>query len=189
MTSQVTIVNQALLMLGENTIQSLDENTTEAQTAAAFYADTRSYVLTDLKPSFARTRLDLADPLQPPGVGGYAYRYALPVNALVVLSAGSDTREFTEWLVEGRELLSVQPLEWLVYVYTAAGLEAFMDAMFVKALVAYLASELAYPIMASKERANELLDMYGLRASEARNLYGQQASVQITKNDELSVSR
>ena len=58
MTSAVNIANQALLMLGENAIQSLDEQTTEAQLANAFYADTRNYVLADLKPPFARLRVD-----------------------------------------------------------------------------------------------------------------------------------
>jgi len=189
MTNIIKIANQALLLLGENTIQSLTEDTTEAHAVDAFYADTRDYVLTDLKPPFARARVALGEPLQPAAVGDTPYRYTIPVEAMVVVTAGSDDREFTEWTLEGRELLARQPLTWLTYVYSRTDVEAFMDAMFVKAIVAFLASELAYPVMASKERSTELAQLYNLRASEARNLYGQQSSVRLTKNDELSVRR
>jgi len=189
MTSAVNIANQALLMLGENAIQSLDEQTTEAQLANAFYADTRNYVLADLKPPFARLRVALSDALQPPAIGTTPNRYALPVDCLVAVSAGTLDRSYTNWVVEGREILAQQPLQWITYVSSEGDLESVMDPMFVKALVAYLAHDLSFGVTGDRTEKTDYLQIYALRAGEARNLYGQQGSTQVTSSDELQVGR
>lgn len=189
MTDRTAIANQALLMLGENTISSFSEESTEARAAAAFYEDARDFALRDIKPAFARRRVAVNGTVLPVAAGTLPYQYMLPEDCCVALTVGSHWSRDIQWTVEGRTILTDKPIEWLVYVSRDDDVEATMDGAFVKALVAYLAQELAYALIGDKNRANELMDIYSMRSSEARVLDGLQGATQLVYNDELALVR
>ena len=88
MTSDIDICNRALSRLGTRaTIAALSENSTEARTAAIWYATTRDALLRAADWNFARRRVALAELGTPPT--GWAFRYALPTDCLRLLRLAS----------------------------------------------------------------------------------------------------
>jgi len=190
MPSKANILDQALLMLGENIIQNVNEDTTAANTAAAFYDDARGFVLQDIKPSFARKRA--APPAgvtsAPPGHDGYTY--TLPTDCLTVVAVIADHGYSPNyWTVEGRLLLTDYPVAYMLYIRNGEDLEAFMGGAFVQAFVSFLAHRMAMANVGSKDRANELLDNYVGLSDLARELEGVQGSAQYLTNTQLSAVR
>jgi hypothetical protein len=188
MADQISICNQALLMLGDTVIQSLTEDGKQALVANNFYLDSRDHVLRDIKPSFAIVRapaptqsLTLSELLP--------YTYALPDNCVVVLSVLFDKDPRANWIVEGLNVLSAQPLTQLVYIANDVGLERIFDSSFVKALVAYLASEFCYALTGSATKSIELLAVYESRKMECLAIYGMESATRVTYSDQLLVLR
>ena len=95
----VNICNQALLLLGERTIQSLDEDSTQAKVCAAFYETSRDACLRELKPSFARKRAVLTA-VGPKPAWGFDNAYQLPQDCLLVIEQDNVTlqdRGYRDW--------------------------------------------------------------------------------------------
>jgi hypothetical protein len=187
-TSQVLICNQALLLLGDKPIQSLDEDTNEALMSSAFYIDARNHVLRDIKPRFAIARavpVDVTVPVPDPYL---VYSYAMPTNALVMLQVGGDSLDI-EWVVEGVTLLSSGPLSMFRYIAALTDIESLMDASFIKALAAYLAQEFSYGLTGKETRGPEMAKLYELRKGAAENTYGMESSTVMTANVQLQAVR
>jgi hypothetical protein len=189
MADPVSIVNQALLMLGQNTIRSLEEQTKEAEIAGAFYADALDHVLKDIKPSFARRRAvpsALPGSVPPP----YSYQYQVPPDCLLIVSATSgDVVGHWQWEVEGATILSDQSVGQISYIARIPGVEAYMDGSFVQAFSAYLAMKYAYAIMGDANRSNQLIEVYRYASGEAMAVEGQQGSSRRLVNDALIARR
>jgi hypothetical protein len=194
----VLICNQSLLLLGQDTIQSLGENTAEAKACAAFYDDARDTVLRDIKPPFIAARVAPGALLAPPLSGVYIYQYPVPVDCLLVtdlgtaLNTGQPTGAYQDslvWEVEGSGILTNQPVMWIKFLADVDGVEASMDATFVKALAAYLASEIAYTITESNAKVGAMMQLYGVRHQDCLNVYGRSRSTQDTFNTQLLRNR
>lgn len=82
--SEVAIVNQALVLLGQKPIVSLGDNTDVARTASTFYGITRDEVLVEHTWNFAIKRASLvlipdpAPPADPIPLYGFAHAFQLP---------------------------------------------------------------------------------------------------------------
>jgi hypothetical protein len=186
--SQVSICNQALLLLGTQKIQSLTEDTKEADIANTFYLDARNHVLRDIKPSFAIRRA------APPAPGAtidvnLPLTYLLPIDYNVMLSTLAGQDPSVPWVVEGNQLLAFTGMTQFVYVSNDPALETIFDSSFVKALAAYLASEFAYPLTGSAPKSEEMLKLYTIRKMACLEVYGMESAVRVTYNTQLTENR
>jgi hypothetical protein len=184
----VSICNQALLMLGDKTIQNILETTKEAEVAQAFYEDARNHVLRDIKPSFAIKRS------VPPVAGAVIdvnlpLTYTLPADYGVMLSTLSGPDPSVPWIIEGNNLLAQSGLTQFVYVSIATGLETLFDSSFVKALVAYLASEFSYSLTGSAPKSTEMMQFYNTRKLACLEVYGMESATRVTYNTQLTENR
>jgi len=195
MTDKIKICNQALLLLGENTIQDLDEDTTEAKLCNAFYDDARDSCLRDMKPNFARRRSgDLVNGETP--TYGWDFAGKLPEDFLCLVEINRDfitgidgaASDSDEWRVEGGFFLSNRTATKVLYISSDAP-EAKMDSSFVKALAAYLASEIAYGLTNATTKVAAMMALYGIRRDDALAIDGQESSTVRTTNDQLSIVR
>ena len=191
--TDVEIANQALLMLGQKTIQDLQEDTPEGLAVRTYYEDARDHTLRDIKPNFAVKRSpDLALSVNDPPEFGFDHAHALPADALLVIAIDFDDlgeQQFREWRVEGRDILSDRANIKIEYIHTDVDIEALMDSSFVKALAAYLAAEMSYTLTESTKKFTDLMALYVLRKADAGTTYGQESSTVRTINDQISIVR
>lgn len=186
------------MLLGQNQIQNLTENTLEAQACNVFYDSARDSVLRMIKPPFIITRAIPGVLLAPPLSGLYNYAYALPADLLLMLELGTSLntgqpqgayQDSLAWTVEESSLLTNQPILWQRYLQKVTGVEALMDEGFVQAFAAYLASRIAYTITESNAKVGMAMQLYGALKEEAENVYGQSQSTQQTYNTQLLSNR
>jgi hypothetical protein len=187
----VNICNQALLLLGEQTIQSLEEDSTRAKACAEFYESSRDACLRELKPSFARVRVALTALSQTP-VWDFDRAYRLPQDCLLVIEQDNVTlqdRGFRDWRVEGRDFLTSRVEPRILYIKTDDDIESLMDGSFIKTLACYVAYEVAYAITNSNDKVSAMYDLYTIRRDQAIVEYGQESSTRDTTNDQLTLVR
>lgn len=187
----VNICNQALLLLGEQTIQSLEEDSTQAKVCDAFYKTSRDACLRELKPSFARVRAIL-DTVSVTPVWDFDNAYRLPQDCLLVIEQDNVTmqdRTYREWRVEGRDFLTNRIEPRVLYIKSDDDIESLMDGSFVKALACYVAYEIAYSLTNSNDKVSAMYDLYTIRRDQAIVEYGQESSTRDTTNDQLTLVR
>jgi hypothetical protein len=190
MSDPVKICNQALLLLGEKRIQALDEDTPEGEVCDTFYIDARDHVLRELKPSFARKRVTLTSAGAKPE-WGFDHAWRLPQDYVVVTMLDNQTlqdRQYRDWRVEGKDFLTDRSEPHIQYVHNT-DVEALADSSFVKALAAYLAYEIAYPLTNSNDKVSAMFALYENRRDDAMATYGQESSTVKTTNDQLTIVR
>ena len=169
--SEVDLCNRALSRLGTRaTIAALSENSTEARTAAIWYAATRDALLRAHDWNFARRRIALAELGAPSS--GWAYRFALPSDCLRLLRLESGARGLPSPRFEvaadgaGRVVLCDEPAPLAVYTARVADPGLF-DPGFAQALVDQLAAHVAYPITQKTDLAVRLAQAARLALAEA----------------------
>lgn len=144
--SIVAICNLALSRIGaRSAVQSLNEDSTEAQACKLLYDFARDATLEAHDWNFARARVALADFGGPPA--GWSYRYALPSDCLAprFLEQSPRTAQRPPFRVEGGALLTDMAAATLVY--TAAVVDpARFSPSFVTALSWRLGADLALPL-------------------------------------------
>jgi hypothetical protein len=155
-TSDVEIVNQALILIGANTIASLADPQSEAVVAKTLYDGARASMLRQVPFSFATK---WAGPLAPlvPNIGKeFQYEFQIPPDALRVIrvrepyTAGVtlDVRDLSEWKVFGKRIGTT--IAQIDIAYTADVEESQDDSLFQQMLAAWLAYLMA-PALAQKD--------------------------------------
>jgi hypothetical protein len=198
--SEVAIVNQVLVQLGQTPLVSLDDETDVALTARTLYAPTRDEILADHPWNFAIRRAGLVQIADPPAPAdpiplyGFAYAYQLPPGGesteppycLRVLDTSEDGTwgspvsgwwgpwNWSElWQVEGRTLVTNATAIQIRYAGRITDTVLFAP-WFERALVAALTAKLAGPLRQS-DAAIELWEKKFERAlSRARAIDGQE---------------
>jgi len=166
MASEVSICNLALVRLGASTIASLTENTKEGRRCNALYEINRDIVLRAHPWNFAITRAVLAEDTTTP-VYEFDHRYSLPVGCLRVLRLG-ENHEDLNYKVEGRYVVTDENSASILYVARVTDPNQF-DTLFIEALAAKLAAELAFDITATGATGQQLLRReYTDKLAEAR---------------------
>lgn len=144
MASQVSIVNRALIKLGEQTILLMTDNVAQARTMAALFDDTRDAELRAHRWKFALKRTQLSALADAPAFG-YSLQYELPSDYLALVQVGEfyvrGTKQRAPWSVEGGRIHTDMgaPLA-LRYVSRVTDTAKF-DALFVEVLACRLAME------------------------------------------------
>lgn len=178
MATDVTIVNAALIRLGETTVTALSDDTKPARLANAIYADLRDAVTRAHPWNFALARAELTANASAP-TWGYANAYDLPGDpdhCLRVLAVEGEDEQAGRWTVEGRQILSnlSSPIR-IVYLRRISD-PAETDPLFREALSARLARELAEPLGKSTSLQQAMAELYEAKLREARSADGQEGT-------------
>lgn len=166
MASEVQICNLALTRLGHKSdpLASLADTGKAARLCALHYEPTRDAVLRAHPWNFAVKRAELPA-LEAAPVWGHARAFQLPADLLRVLELEDSGAEYR---VEGRTIATDAGaplrLEYLARV-TDPGL---FDALFIDALAARLAAELAVPLTDNAQLAETMSALYQAKLAEAR---------------------
>lgn len=148
--SRIDLCSRALLKIGANPIASFGEGTAEADVASNLYDYVRDALLSAHPWHFATTQKKLAA-LSGQGEDDTPGGYALPVDCLRVLSAGSfEGGSGLVYRLSNRALHTNAPEVYLTYVFRAD--EADFPPFFDKVLIAYLAAEFCIPLTDSTSR-------------------------------------
>lgn len=164
MASQVSIVNRALIKLGEQPILSLTDNVKQARTMAALFEDTRDAELRAHRWKFAMRRTQLPALVEAPD-WGYQLQYELPADFLglvqvneIYLRAG--TKQRAPWAIEGRRLLTDIAAPLAIRYVARVDSTALFDPLFVDALACRLAMEACEAQTQSDTKFQRVAAMY-----------------------------
>ena len=135
MTTKVELANQALLMIGANSITSFEENTTTARRIRSVYDSSRKALLRLHPFQCATKRIKLA-PLSTQPEFEYSNQFQLPDDLIRIINTNTE-----EYAVETDKLLSNSDQLNLVYVFDNKNEETY-DSLFIECLVLYLASKI-----------------------------------------------
>ena len=169
--TNVSICNEALSLIGAKSILSFDENTENARGCAAIYDTTRRALLRMHPWSFAKKRTQLA-PVSTHPTFGYHNSFALPHDFVRVISAGVENYE-----IEGRHILANTDLINLQYVSDQDN-EELWDSLFAECMVLYLVHKLAKPITGSQAESDSAWQKLNNMLKQARAINGQERPAQ-----------
>lgn len=165
--SDVEIVNQALVHLGQPPIQSLDQTTPAAVAAKAIYQATLEECLRAHPWNFATGRVTL-DPLEEPPAFGWSYQFSRPADWLRTLETSA-----TSWRHEGKTILCNEGTLEIRYIRRVSDPTEF-DALFGAALARLLSAKLAYPLTKSTSLMEAQWQMYAAVLQQARSVDAQE---------------
>lgn len=181
--SWTSINNQALAKLGAKSISNIDtDDTNNAIKCRAIYENVRDELLRAYDWNCAIERAELAQ-LETTPEFGYSYEYTLPTApyCLRVLNMNNDY----EYKVEGRKLLTDQNECKIRYIKRITN-PTQLDPLFIKVMVAGLASQLAVPIANSntlKDRMDNEFQLAFLEAKMANAIEGQEDDLDQAETD------
>lgn len=138
-TSAISISNDALLLIGGNSITSFSDGTREAEVASALYSDTYESLLVTNWWTFSLYQRQLAQETDSP-LFGYQYAYALPSDLIRLKSV----RYNHKYRIYQDKLYSDNNEVYINYQFTPN--EGKLPAHFVQALKFELASLFAIAI-------------------------------------------
>lgn len=170
MATDVSISSNALLMLGSQPINAMDEVSDGAKLASNLYAQVRDQLLRDHTWNCAKKRVALAPDAATPEFD-YSYKFALPSDWLRVIQIGQ-AGERTDYRIEGTFILCDDNPLYLVYVYKNT-VESTWDSQLVHAMTLAMKAAMAYAITKStsvrEDARQELKDFL----KRARSIDGQ----------------
>lgn len=146
MATDVSISSNALLMLGSQPINAMDEVSDGAKLASNLYAQVRDQLLRDHTWNCAKKRVALAPDAATPEFD-YSYKFALPFDWLRVIQVGQ-RGERTDYRIEGTFILCDDNPLYLVYVYKNT-VEATWDSQLVHAMTLSMKAAMAYAVTKS----------------------------------------
>ncbi len=182
--TEVSICSNALLKIGDETITSMDDTTSRARRCKNLYSHTRDAVLRAHNWNFTIIRVALARLLTTPAYD-FDFEYKLPADYLMMLGSDDPTLVYR---LESGKLLTSNTSVAITYV---AGTKdtAIMDALFVDALTARMAQELAIPTTGDKGIYDRMAAEYTLKLKEARTRDGQEDAPQVLESNVLTEVR
>ncbi|MES1979728.1 MAG: hypothetical protein V4451_16940 [Pseudomonadota bacterium] len=186
MATKVSICSNALLMLGGQTINSLDEGTDRARLASNLYDSTRDDLLRSHPWNCAIKRVILAPETTPPAFD-YGSQFLLPGDWLRNVSVGPRGYE-VDFKLEGQMILADGDSLSLRYVFRNAN-EGTWDTLLVTAMELKLASLMAYGITQSGTMADLMHGKFKDHMKAARAVDGQDEPPQTFGDERLLNAR
>ena len=192
MPSEVSICNQAIGWLGGNLITSLGDETTEAILCNANYASLRDAVLEEGKWTFATRRLKLVQSGTDPEYG-YSHRFAIPTEVLSVISATphreqKNSTDNFDWRREEEYILCDVDVLYAKCIVRITDPQRF-SSMFVQALAARMAADLAAPLTESTTKEEKMTIKYERAINKALAIDGMQGKSDRIKSNSSMLKR
>lgn len=160
MSSEVEIVNSALIKIGEETINALTENKRSARLANRLYATKRDALQRMYRWNFTIARATLAPESTTPDFG-FENKFMLPADNIAFLGIydadelqSNYTSAVARYKIEGNFILADGDTLEIFYRQRVTDTTKF-DALFVEALAWFLAADLAYALSTGPERARD----------------------------------
>ncbi|MCP4488995.1 MAG: hypothetical protein GY820_17035 [Gammaproteobacteria bacterium] len=163
MASEVSICNAGLLMLGENPIIALDDNSKAARTCNTLYEQKRDWLIRSHEWKFAISRTNIAPDSASPD-HEWDNQFSLPTNCLRLLDIYPTT---VTYKVEGRKILSNETILYIRYLKRVTDPE-IMDDGFREVLSTVIAKEAAMTLTDSSRKQKAMEDSYEVKLSDAR---------------------
>ena len=187
MASKVDLANEALLMLGANSITSFTDNDSNAVLVNRFYEGERDAVLRSHRWNCAITTGNLASLADTPIID-WEYKFTLPTDpyCLRVLDVRTVTGDIKlDHAVQGRELFTEESTVDITYIQRLEDTTLF-DALLYQALVFRMAWKLAYPITRSHPVMSQMGSMFEAVVREARTIDSQEGTPETIETDALT---
>lgn len=165
--SDLSICNNALLLVGANEITSFNDNTNEAYMCNRLYAITRDALLEEGNWTFLRTQVRLAR--TDSSHTEYAYEYQIPGNVLRIFKKDTARNDYE---IYGDKLLS-NDSDVYIYASVDPGEHAY-PATFVRALEYKMAAVLAAALEHDESMAQLFENLHTQALRKARRVDGQQ---------------
>lgn len=159
----ISICNEALSLLGANTITDFTDNTQEARLVDQFYYSAIKDTLRDYDWAFATKRSSELAELDEEPEFGFSYQYQLPSDCLRVISMYGDA----DFVIEGTALLTNESEVKIKYVYSITDVSLF-DSLFRRALILRLAADMAYPLTRKRSKEEEMIVLYQHALAKAK---------------------
>lgn len=178
--SETAICNAALIAVGAETVGAIDEASAVADVLALRYPMIRDAVLQAYKWNFAKRRASLPELSAAPAFG-YAHQYLLPADCILVREV-VDASQTIKWEVEdaddGPVIVTDLTAPLLILYTTRVQDVSRFRPLFVEALAARLAADLAVKLMDNSAAAERLLTVYQDKLNEARRIDAQEGSAE-----------
>lgn len=146
MASDVSICSAALLLLGDEPITSLTEDTRRAEICNGVYSLAKDSILR-LHPWNCLTVRVALSPLSAAPVSGWAYQFSKPSNLLRVLKVADSEDNQLDYRFEANRILANTDTIYLHYVERKT--ESNWDSNLVDVMIKRMELDLAYPITKS----------------------------------------
>lgn len=164
--SSIAIINEALTLLGQSRLASLEEQSEKADLVTSTYRHCVGVMLRTHPWSFSMRRVVLSPSDATPAFG-WAYQYPLPADCVKVDSVFTNDDLLLEtYSLEANVLLANELPIKLVYVADVE--ESRYDALFVEALASFIAYKLSDRFKQSDNNTSLLLQRYGEMLNAAR---------------------
>jgi hypothetical protein len=170
---KVTIINAALLHLGQDRISSPADDSQRARYALERYDMIRQEVLVSVPWNCARELAALSQLATDPA-WGWAYQYSLPDDCLLVLRMGENTNE---WKVKGRKLLTNADSANIEYIFDLED-PAVMTPLLRECIAMKLASELAVRVASMPDARSLMIRRYEECIAKAGGVEATESSLQ-----------
>ena len=173
MASFVEIASNALRLLGDDPITSFGDDTERARLVNAIHEEMRDEVTRAAVWNCCKARQVLAALTETPAFG-WGYYHQLPGDSLRVVDVLSgDTR--IDHTIEGRRLMTDVSTVNLIYLKRVTDPND-LDVLFISALTARIAAELALPVSGSNTVATAMWTAYEKKVKEARTIDSQEGT-------------
>ena len=187
MSSKVDLANEALLLLGANTITSFTDNDSNAVLVNRFWPSERDSVLRSHRWNCAVTTANLASLADTPIID-WEYKFTLPTDpyCLRVLDVRTVTGDIKlDHEIQGRELLTEESTVDITYIQRLEDTSLY-DPLLYQALVFRMAWKLSFPIMRSHTVMGQMGSMYEAVVREARTIDSQEGTPETIDTETLT---
>lgn len=187
MASKVDLANEALLLLGANTITSFADNDPNAVLVNRFYEGEKDALLRSHRWNCAVTTANLASLVDTPIID-WEFKFNLPTDpyCLRVLDVRTVTGDIKlDFEIQGRELLTEESTVDITYIKRISDASQF-DSLLYQALVFRMAWKLSFPITRSSGVMQQMAQLYDAVVRDARTIDSQEGTPEIIETDTLT---
>ena len=187
MGSKVDLANEALLLLGANTITSFTDNDSNAVLVNRFYDSERDALLRSHRWNCAVTTANLAS-LDGTPIIDWEYIFTLPTDpyCLRVLDVRTVTGDIKlDFAVQGRELLTEETAVDITYIQRLIDTMLY-DSLLYQALVFRMAWKLSFPITRSSGVMQQMAQLYDAVVRDARAVDSQEGTPETIETETLT---
>jgi len=189
MASKVDICNEALNLLGANTIASLTETSTTAVLCNRIYDTEVDYLLRQHNWNSALREANLAAVTGTPVIG-WLYKFLMPTDpyCLRVINVYDTSDSEENFKCRGRHIYADVSSIDILYVGRITDPSEF-DSMLMKTLVDLLAYRLSFPVTRSREVTGAMFQMFRNSMADAMSVDSQEGTPEQIQSEDLLDAR